>query len=450
MVNEGISTDRPQAIRLEDGSYVAVMGGGPAGSLFAYFLLENAHRVGLKIRVDLYEPRDFALAGPPGCNMCAGIISESLVQTLALDGINLPATVVPQGMDSYMLHNNAGQVRLNTPNLEKRIGTVFRGAGPKNLRDSEWTSFDGFLLEQAIHKGANIVRKRVEGIERVDGRLRVKTHASTPQEYDFLAVAIGVNSNALRLFEPIVGGYKPPQVIKTYLREYYLGKEKVQTTFGRTIHFFLLPLPGLDFAAVIPKGSYVTVCMLGKDLSQELFDTFLNTSQVKECMPPDWQATEYACHCSPRINLTGAVHPYADRMVFLGDSGVSRLYKDGIGAAYRAAKAAASAVIFSGIGEEDLERYYGRSSRLMENDNQFGKLIFAVVDVIKPWNFIARGVLRMVESEQASQADRRRMSNITWDIFTGSAPYRDIFIRMLHPAFWSRLLWHLSVSLIKG
>jgi hypothetical protein len=86
----------------------------------------------------------------------------------------------------------------------------------------------------------------------------------------------------------------------------------------------------------------------------------------------------------------------------------------------------------------------------MENDNQFGKLIFAVVGVTKPWNFIARGVLRMVESEQASQTAQRRMSNIVWDIFTGSAPYRDIFIRMLHPAFWSRLLWHLSASLMKG
>ncbi len=86
----------------------------------------------------------------------------------------------------------------------------------------------------------------------------------------------------------------------------------------------------------------------------------------------------------------------------------------------------------------------------MENDNQFGKLVFAVVDVVKPWNFIAKAVLRMVESEQANQAAERRMSSIIWDIFTGSAPYRDIFIRMLQPAFWSRLLWHLSASLIKG
>jgi flavin-dependent dehydrogenase len=441
-------TNQTGGPKLKDGSPVAVIGGGPAGSLFAYYLLDLAERIDLKVNVDIYEPRDFSLSGPLGCNMCAGIISESLIQVLALDGINLPATVVQRGMDSYVLHNDAGKVYLNTPNFENRIGTVFRGAGPKNIKDNEWTSFDGFLLKQATNKGANLIRKRVEGVNRVGDGLQVRTDSALVQKYDFLAVATGVNTNAFRLFEPLESGYKPPQMVKTYVREYFLGKDTVQKTFGQTIHFFLLPLPGLDYAAVVPKGSYVTICMLGKDLSQDLFDTFLNTSQLRECMPPEWQASQYVCHCSPRINLSGAVHPYADRIVFLGDCGVSRLYKDGIGAAYRAAKAAASAAIFSGIGEEDLEQYYGKSSQLMENDNRFGKLIFSVVDLIKPWNFTARALVRMVESEKASQAAQRRMSNIMWDVFTGSAPYQDIFFRTLHPAFWSRFLFYLGTSLI--
>ncbi|HEX6302581.1 MAG TPA: hypothetical protein VFZ76_00210, partial [Anaerolineales bacterium] len=71
------------SLSLENGSRVAVMGGGPAGSSFAYFLLDTAERVGLKIQMDVYEPRDFSLTGPKGCNYCAGVISESLVQNLA-------------------------------------------------------------------------------------------------------------------------------------------------------------------------------------------------------------------------------------------------------------------------------------------------------------------------------------------------------------------------------
>jgi hypothetical protein len=78
------------SLALQDGARVAVMGGGPAGSLFAYFLMDLAQRAGLSLQVDNYEPRDFSLPGPRGCNMCAGILSESLIQMLAVDGVNFP------------------------------------------------------------------------------------------------------------------------------------------------------------------------------------------------------------------------------------------------------------------------------------------------------------------------------------------------------------------------
>ena len=69
-------------LRLDSGSRIAVIGGGPAGSFFSYFLLAMAERVGMDLAVDIYEPRDFSKPGPAGCNMCGGIISESLVQIL--------------------------------------------------------------------------------------------------------------------------------------------------------------------------------------------------------------------------------------------------------------------------------------------------------------------------------------------------------------------------------
>jgi flavin-dependent dehydrogenase len=74
---------------LDHGSRVAVIGRGPAGSFFSYFLLEMAERIDLKINVDIYEPRDFDVPGPTGCNMCGGVLYESLVQSLAVDGITL-------------------------------------------------------------------------------------------------------------------------------------------------------------------------------------------------------------------------------------------------------------------------------------------------------------------------------------------------------------------------
>lgn len=448
LFNDDSKQYRQPSLALEDGDRVAVMGGGPSGSLFAYFLLDMAGRAGLKLQVDIFEPRDFNLPGPPGCNMCAGIVSESLIQMLAVDGINLPPDVVQRGMDCYMLHNEAGRVRLETPDLERRIGTVFRGAGPTGIKEREWRSFDGFLLEKAVERGANLINRRVDRLERNDGRLRLEIHRDQSHDYDFVAVATGVNTSALRLFKQIGGGYKLPHTAQTFVREYFLGIEKVQETFGHTIHFFMLNIPGLDFAAVVPKGNYMTVCLLGDALDEQVFETFLNSESMQECMPEDWNPADFVCHCAPRINLTGAVHPFADRMVFLGDIGISRLYKDGIGAAYRAAKSAASAVVFGGIGAEDLKRYFGRPSLSMERDNFAGKVIFTTVGIIKPWRFVGEAMLNMVRDEQSSGNAQRRMSQITWDLFTGSAPYREILVNMLNPSFWSRFVWYAGNSLI--
>src|SRR3990172_7082366 len=95
---------------LRDGARVAVIGGGPAVSFFACFLLDMAARTGLDLSVDVFDPKDFSRPGPTSCNHCGGIVSESLVQALALEGINLPGDVVQRGIDSYVLHMDVGDV----------------------------------------------------------------------------------------------------------------------------------------------------------------------------------------------------------------------------------------------------------------------------------------------------------------------------------------------------
>ena len=107
--------EQASELKLSDGSRVAVIGGGPAGSLFSYFLLDTANRAGLDIQLDIYEPREFSRPGPAGCNMCGGIISESLVQALAAEGIILPPTVVQRGIDSYVMHMDVGSVHIKRP-----------------------------------------------------------------------------------------------------------------------------------------------------------------------------------------------------------------------------------------------------------------------------------------------------------------------------------------------
>jgi len=429
---------------------VAVLGGGPAGSFFAYFLFELAERLGLAIEIDIFEPRDFTRPAPHGCNMCGGIISESLVQHLAAEGINLPQTVVQRGIEAYVLHTDVGSVRIETPQDEMRIGSVYRGSGPRDIKDTRWESFDGYLQQLARDKGARLIAERVNTVRIEDGRPELHTRGSEPRRYDLLAVAAGINAGAAKLFEGLDFGYAPPATTKTFIREYLLGEEAIATTLGGAMHVFLLDLPGLEFAALVPKGDYVSVCLLGEEINDELIATFLSNESVRGCFPPDWKFEARSCQCSPRIAISGASHPYADRIVFVGDCAETRLYKDGIGAAYRTAKLAARTAVFEGISAAAFAEHYAPLLTEIRRDNRVGAFTFALTRVVQRLTFARRAIVRMVMCEQRRSGGGQRMSGVLWDMFTGSASYTSVFWRTLHPAFLLQLLWNLGYALLPG
>jgi flavin-dependent dehydrogenase len=423
------------SLTLDDGSRIAVVGGGPAGSFFSYFLLMFAERLGREVSLDIFDPKDFSSRGPLGCNMCGGIISESLVQSLAMEGINLPDNVVQRGIDSYVMHTEVGTRRIDTPTHEKRIAGVHRGGGPRTAREVRWDSFDGYLLNKALAKGARSYRSRVTGLGWRDGKPEVRLGEAAPQAYDLLVGAVGVNSADLKLFEGLGFQYRRPRIVKTYIMELPLGAEAVKSFFGSSMHVFLLNLPRMDFAALIPKGDFVTLCMLGGRIDKDLIRRFLEHPEVKRCFPPRWNLSDDACRCAPKMAVGEARRPYADRVVLIGDCGASRLYKDGIGAAFRTARAAARTAVFSGISEGDFARGYLPEYRKISRDNLYGKLIFGVVHLTKHLDFTSRAVVGAVIRESTKPGDQWRMSSVLWDMFTGSSPYKDIFLRTLHPAF---------------
>jgi len=79
-------------------------------------------------------------------------------------------------------------------------------------------------------------------------------------------------------------------------------------------------------------------------------------------------------------------------------------------------------------------------------DNRIAKLIFGVTTLIQRLRFLRRGVLRMTAREQRDAGKNRLMSSVLWDVFTGSAPYKEILLRTFHPGFPLRLMWNLVVS----
>jgi flavin-dependent dehydrogenase len=428
-------------LELSDGSRVGVIGGGPAGSFFSFFLLTMADSIGLDLEVDIYEPRFFTHRGPAGCNHCGGIISESLVQMLAAEGINLPPTVVRQGIDSYVLHTDQGDVRIQAPRDEKRIAAVYRGNGPRESEPVEVAGFDRHLLELTSSSGARVVRKLAREVGWHDGRPRVTSVDGVASDYDLLVMATGINSQAVKLFRDAETRFGAPQTQRTFICEFRLGEEAIRQWFGNSMHVFLLDVPRLGFAAMIPKGEFVTLCLLGDDLDDQLVESVISAPEVQRCFP-GLAVPAMACHCYPQINVEAAVRPFADRMVWVGDCGVARLYKDGIGSAYRTAKAAARAAVFHGVSADDFKKHFWPACRALDVDNSIAKVVFGVTHLIQHSRVLRRGVVRMTAREQAGEGGSRQMSSVLWDTFTGSAPYRDILQRTLNPGFPLALAWN--------
>ncbi len=435
-------------LKLNNGSRVAIIGGGPAGSMFCIFLHQIAQRMGLELHVDMYEPRVFSKSGPMGCNSCGGIISEWLVQALAMEGINLPDNVVQRGLDSYSMHLDAGSVRIETPHQQKRIATVHRGGGPRDVKVSAWGSFDAHLFSMAQETGANWIQNKVVELQYDKDCIAVRPNNEDLVPYDLAVIATGKRTQALKMLNGLDIGFKPPVMAKAYISEIHMGHEEITRQLGNSMHLFLPDIPHVKFGALIPKGDYVTFCMLGDKITNDAVKAFTSLPEVTGCMPPEWVMPEKLCHCSPGLNIKGAVKPFADRLLCVGDCSVSRLYKDGIGAAYRAAKAASVAVIHEGISEADLEKHYWPALRKIATDNQYGRIIFQVTKLIQKSRLLRKGVLRMVRREQKRPDRPQRMSGVLWDTFTGSSPYKDVFLRTLDPRFFLVFLVDILVATI--
>ena len=57
-----------------------------------------------------------------------------------------------------------------TPTEEKRIAAMYRGSGPRGATATDWGSFDAFVLDLARSRGARVLHRLVERVDR-DGYL---------------------------------------------------------------------------------------------------------------------------------------------------------------------------------------------------------------------------------------------------------------------------------------
>ena len=437
-------------IPLGEGARVVVIGGGPAGAFFSLFAHQQAEKEGRRISIMLFDGKDFAQHGPKGCNLCAGVISETLVVQLADRGIVLPPEKVQRMIEGYHLRSSAGGVLLRHPLHESRITTVFRGNGPRLSLNEENVSFDDFLLDQLRDFDLDIISQPVVDIrfpKNPEEKITVIYGTGLNRsecEADLVVGAFGLNGVLAKKIAESGIGYTPPRTLIARCMEFDADTDSIRKGLGDSILMCNWKSDnGILFGGIIPKKNFVTVNIIGrKNAAKKDFVDFANLPFVRDELSEHLDLTRPSCQCSPRIALNHAHKPFANRFVVVGDASCSRYYKNGIESAMKTAEIAVDVVFAAGVSESALRRgYYRRIRKEIIQDNNFGRILFGFYRLVYAGSFLSAVLLRVLEQEK----DRKSpgpMSAVLWNMYTGNAPYKAIFLDLLRP--------NLQLGLIKS
>jgi len=329
---------------------IAVVGGGPAGALFACFAFFFARQVERPIDVTIYEPRDFSRGARPGCNMCAGLIPTHVLDEMAEIGIFLPPRVIRNRISDYSLHVSAGRLDVAQPDKKASVVSVFRGNGPLQPPPKLPISLDAFLLSEAVARGAQLRPLPVRSINLGRNTPCLRTAGDQTEPYDLIVLAAGVNGPPL----PVEGIlHRPPATRSMAQTEVRLPPAAIKTLRGR-VHIFLPSEGNLMFGTLVPKENYVNISLFGDDLPRGSMTSFLSLPEVKAQLGV---RPNRICGCLPRIAVSAADPLYGNGFVAIGDSGVTRLYKNGIGSALRTARSSARTALFFGPSRRRLQTW---------------------------------------------------------------------------------------------
>ncbi|MGR3219002.1 MAG: hypothetical protein ACUZ8H_04180 [Candidatus Anammoxibacter sp.] len=434
---------------LENGSKIVIVGGGPAGSFFAHFALHLAKEKGIEISVTIFDRRSFTKCGQSGCNMCAGVISESLYEKLKNADIALPDSKVQQVIDGYYFQTQDYGLQLYHPQKEHspHIFTVFRGGGPINRTEHDNVSFDDYLLHHAESQGAEIVNATVREIaipqnfgDPVD-LVIMKDGIRKNIQADLVVGAFGLNTGIVKRILGRKTDYRPPYSVRACNAELYLGKTFIEKRFGNNIYCFSLGIDSIKFAAFTPKGDYVTVSLIGNaDVTKSHLVKLLKHPVVQEYLPDHWKIPRNLCICFPKIPITHAKNPFADRMVIIGDASISRFYKSGIESAFTTAQLAVETAFECGLAGSDFKNdYYKKAKRLLARDNFYGHLIYKINGLVTSGKHLVTPYLQYAKNKKDSRTGAR-INEALWGMVTGNIQYKEIFFKIANPRFQLALL----------
>ncbi|MEE9584587.1 MAG: hypothetical protein V3W51_03820, partial [Candidatus Brocadiales bacterium] len=401
------------------------------------------------VSVTIFEWRNFAGPEKRGCNMSVGVLAENLLQKLDCAEIFIPDKCVQTRIDGYHFITQEDRISLchPVPGHTPRIVTVFRGAGPAGSHFEEDVSFDNFMLTTAMERGADVIHEEVKDVvlpQRPEDKATV-IYGSDARELraDLVVGAFGINTPTMEMFEKMSFGYVPPRTIRTCILEADLDKEFAARKYDTgIIHVFALGVEEIEFASVTPRGDYLTVAIVGKrDISTSQVKQFLEHPASLKVLPrgPD-VLKDCSCICFPRISISTPVQPYSDRLVIIGDAGVSRSYKNGIESAFVVAQLAANTAFMQGVSKEAFKSgYYEPARHIFTRDNFYAKIMFKLFELYATREHKLskkKGYVKIRQERWVNQ----RINEALWNLVTGDAPFKEIFKELFSPRLQFALL----------
>ena len=421
---------------LADGSSIGVVGAGPAGTLFALHLLALLRERRRSLGITLIDRKTFECAGPSGCNMCAGAIGAVMVEKLERLGLPIDDRVIRRIADGYEIHGM--HISVNVVNPERgAIYTVFRGGGPVASTGTR-KSFDQYLLDAAVERGAEFFHERVERIERIPRGFRLGFSDGSARQFDFLVGAFGVNSE---IVEKLDIPYVPPRTWHTVQAEIPADNETIVRQLRNRIH--ILPAKGrrIRFLAITPKDDFLTLTGIGEHVRIRDLKREIDENRALATLLPEGR--RILCHCHPQVPVGVGKHPYADRVGIIGDAFVSRYLKNGIESAHDTSRVLAEAILEHGVSEPELrEHFYRPCIRRFRYDNGWGKVLFGIYEIVLRKSRISDAYLKGVGADEEGM--RGTQARILWSVFAGDTPYREI----AREAFTPRAVWDLLKNLL--
>jgi flavin-dependent dehydrogenase len=418
-----------RSLRLREDARVAIIGGGPGGASCAIRLLQASTRRGMRLRVTLYEPKQF----PRQHNPCMGVLAPPTAEILRDElGLALPPALVKRTIKGYRLHSDHNEIELRAPTHEEPALMVSR------------SEFDELLLKRAAEAGAEVIGDRVTGIEfhpeNLEHPVRVYSEGAS-RSADMVVAACGLDDGLLSVLEqvsPRARRYRRPrEAMHSIIVRLPCDERYIEKRLGGQIHAFLLTdLPRIEFGAITPKQTHVLVNVMGRRVTSIDMEDFLLHRKVRALLPRfDLQKLDFYEGHAP---VRHARNVSWDRFVAVGDAtGWLRPFKGmGITTAIQTGIAAADVMLERGIDAASLEAY-ARSTVALTEDHAHGRLLRRLCRAGMDFRMMD-GLVELAKTNTDLYA-------ILYAVISGRGSYR----RITHDLLRAALLWQLSTLALR-